>query len=155
MKHSSPVLVAGARAWVGVVSQAHVARGVSGGFAQACHGKRAALERMRADDWIAYYSPSTDFRAGSALRAFTAIGRVLGDDAYAFDMGDGFVPFRKDVDYARGTHSAEIRPLLPRLHFVQQHPNWGMLARRGHFEIDTHDLLLIAQAMGCQLRLAA
>jgi len=66
----------------------------------------------------------------------------------------GAVPFRKDMDDAPDTHAAAIRPLLPELHFVQQHPSWGMLARRGHFEVDSHDLLLSARAMGCKLRLA-
>ena len=35
------------RAWVGVVSRAHVLRGVEGGFAQLCHGKHAPLSRDR------------------------------------------------------------------------------------------------------------
>ena len=147
----TPVLGQGARAWVGVVSRAHVARGVAGGFAQVCHGKRAPLERMRSGDWIAYYSPTSEFRGGNALRAFTAIGRVLSEEAFPFDMGDGFVPFRKHVAYAPAANAAEIRPLLPQLHFVRRNPNWGMLARRGHFEIDAHDLGVIAQAMGCKL----
>jgi len=144
----------GARAWVAVVSRAHVERGAAGGFIQVCHGKRAPLERMQPGDWIAYYSPTTEFRGGEPLRAFTAIGRVLSEATYPFDMGGGFVPFRKDVAYATGTHAAQIHPLLPRLHFAQRTPNWGMLARRGHFEIDPHDLTVIATAMGCALKTA-
>lgn len=151
---NSLTLSKGARAWVAVVSRAHVERGSAGGFAQVCHGKRAPLERMQPDDWIAYYSPTTEFRGGEPLRAFTAIGRVLSEEAYPFDMGGGFVPFRKDVAYAPGTHAAEIHPLLPQLHFAQRTPNWGMLARRGHFEIDAHDLVTIAAAMGCALKTA-
>jgi hypothetical protein len=109
---------------------------------------------MQPGDWIAYYSPTSEFRGGEPLRAFTAIGRVLSETAYRFDMGDGFVPFRKDVAYATTSHAAPIHPLLPRLHFAQRTPNWGMLARRGHFEIDAHDLTVIAQAMGCALKTA-
>jgi hypothetical protein len=77
---------------------------------------------------------------------------VLSGEAYAFDRGGGFIPSRKDVDYLPGTRAERIRQLLPELHLVQQHPRWGLLARRGHFEIDTHDLLLIARAMGYKLR---
>jgi hypothetical protein len=149
------ILSAGTRAWVGVVSRAHVARGVAGGFAQVCHGKRAPLERMRAGDWLVYYSPSTEFRGGEPLRAFTAVGRLLSDSAYAYDMGDGFVPYRKDVAYASPAHAAPLAALRADLHFIQRNPNWGMLARRGHFEIDAHDLELIAAAMACALVLAA
>jgi hypothetical protein len=139
------------RAWVAVVSRAHVQRGVAGGFTQVCHGKRAPLERMRAGDWLVYYSPTTEFRGGEVLRAFTALGRIQSAHSYRLDTGDGFVPHRKHVAYLDGTRGAPIAPLLSRLHFVQQNRNWGMLARRGHFEIDAHDLQLIARAMGCDL----
>lgn len=33
------------KAWIAVVSRAHVMRGVEGGFAQLCHGKRSPLAR--------------------------------------------------------------------------------------------------------------
>jgi hypothetical protein len=149
------ILGAGERAWVGVVSRAHVARGVAGGFAQVCHGKRAPLERMRAGDWLVYYSPSTEFRGGEPLRAFTAIGRLLSESAYTYDRGDGFVPYRKDVAYAAHAQAAPLEALRADLHFIQRNPNWGMLARRGHFEIDAHDLRLIAATMACALVPAA
>jgi hypothetical protein len=136
-----------ARAWVGVVSRAHVQRGVLGGFAQACHGKRAPLDEMRDGDTLVYYSPTTEFRGGDPLRAFTALAVVLGEGSYPFDMGGGFVPFRRNVAYAACLREVPIKELAPRLHFVQNHPSWGMLARRGHFEIDRHDLDLIATAM--------
>jgi len=40
--------------WIGVVSRSHVQVGVSGGFMQLSHGKRAPLQKLRAgDDLIA------------------------------------------------------------------------------------------------------
>ena len=42
------------RAWLGVVSRAHVQRGVREGFAQVCHGKAAPLRRMQAGDYLVY-----------------------------------------------------------------------------------------------------
>jgi len=50
----------GRRFWVGVASRAHIAIGVAGGFAQANHGKKAPLLRMRAGDGVVFYSPKTD-----------------------------------------------------------------------------------------------
>jgi hypothetical protein len=147
---SKQLLLAGpARAWIGVVARSHVELGVAGGFAQVCHGRRAPLERMRAGDYLVYYSATTERRGGEPLQAFTALGRIQDRQAYSFDMGGGFVPFRRDVRYATCTHPAQIAPLLPRLHFVQQQSNWGLLMRRGLFQIDAHDLALIAGAMGC------
>src|SRR5713226_9759858 len=99
--HVYEVVVDTARAWVGVVSRAHVLRGVAGGFAQLGHGKQGPLARMSVGDWLVYYSPKTDFPDGMPLRAFTALGRVVGDRAYAFDMGGGFVPYRRDIAYVK------------------------------------------------------
>ncbi len=141
-----------AKAWVGVVSRAHVRRGVSGGFAQLCHGKRGPLARMQAGDWLVYYSPTTEFGGGIPLRAFTAIGRVAGDRLYTCEMGDGFVPHRRDVVYLPVEREVPVAQIAGALRFVRDNRNWGMLARRGHFEIDLGDLSVIASAMGAPAR---
>jgi hypothetical protein len=141
--------VSAARAWVGVVSENHVQRGVAGGFAQLCHGRSAALSRMNVGDYLVYYSPRTDMRAGAPLlRAFTALGRVTGEDVYRFDMGGGFVPNRHDIRYAEIRRCVPVAELHHELDFIREHSNWGMLARRGHFEINLHDARQVARAMG-------
>jgi hypothetical protein len=137
------------RAWVGIVSRSHVHCGVAGGFAQLNHGKRGPLERMSVGDWLVYYSPRTDFPDGEPLRAFTALGRIVGATAYPFDMGGGFVPYRRDVRYAKGVREVPVSTLASELSFVT--PSWGMLARRGHFEISMADLERIARAMGARI----
>src|SRR5262245_5117377 len=139
------------RAWVGVVSRSHVRRGVAGGFAQLGHGKQSPLARMNVGDWLVYYSPATEFPDGTSLRAFTAIGRIVGERPYRVDMGRGFLPFRRDVVYAAGVREVPIRELASKLAFVSGRPHWGMLARRGHFEIAMADLDTIASAMGARL----
>lgn len=139
------------RAFVGVVSQQHVLRGVAGGFAQLCHGKHAPLARMRVGDWLVYYSPRTELGGGAPLQAFTAIGRIVGAAPYAFDMGGGFVPHRRDVAYEAIQAPAPVRAIGARLRFVREHASWGMLARRGHFEIGLDDLRVIAEALGAAI----
>jgi hypothetical protein len=132
--------------WMGVVSRAHVERGVAGGFAQLCHGKEQPLRRMRAGDWLVYYSPTVEFRPGAArLQAFTALGQVLDDDVYPFDMGNGFVPFRRNVRYDR-VHPLPLAAVASRLHLTAR-PSWGMALRRGHLPLDPHDFALIAASM--------
>jgi hypothetical protein len=135
------------QAWVGVVSRAHVQRGVGGGFAKLCHGREAPLRRMQAGDWLVYYSPTSEFRSGDPIRAFTAIGRVADAQLTRCDMGDGFVPWRRDVHYL-AAESVPIDSLRDQLQFIRDNPNWGWLARRGHFEIGLPDLQVIAKAMG-------
>ena len=136
------------RAWVGVVSRSHVLRGVEGGFAQFCHGKRLPLERMGVGDWLVYYSPKTDLHGGEPLRAFTALGRVHGERTVPFDMGGGFVPYRREVRFERAAREVPLVGLGQGLDFIRNNPHWGMLARRGHFEISLEDLRTIAVAMG-------
>ncbi len=81
---------------------------------------------------------------GEPLRAFTAIGRIVDRDVYSFDMGGGFVPFRRDVQWGKARHVA-LSAISSELEFTQS--NWGLLARRGHFEISLHDFRSIARAM--------
>lgn len=134
-------------AWLGVVSQQHVQRGVAGGFAQVCHGKAQPLRRMHAGDWLVYYSPAVTM-GGAPLRAFTALGQLEDDDVFSFDMGGGFVPFRRRVRYVTA-RSALLEPLKPRLELCAS-ANWGMALRRGHLPLGAADFALITQAMGAR-----
>jgi EVE domain len=135
------------RYWVAVASKDHVARGVEGGFAQVAHGKRVPLERMAAGDLIAYYSGKLRFADKVPCRAFTAIGRVTGDDVYQHDMGNGFLPFRRNIDFF-DAKEAPIEPLIERLSFIKDKRRWGYPLRRGYFEIAKDDFEVIARAMG-------
>jgi len=103
--------------WIGVVSRDHVQRGVRGGFIQLNHGKKSAVQRLRAGDFIAIYSPRTDYPDGEPLQAFTALGRVLTGEVYRVRMTEDFEPYRVDVQFAacrealaRGRH---LRPAAP------------------------------------------
>jgi hypothetical protein len=132
-------------AWLGVVSQAHVKRGVAGGFARVCHGKASPLRRMKRGDWLVYYSPSVEM-GGASLRAFTALGQVQDDQVFAFDMGGGFVPFQRRTRYLR---TAEVRldDVKQKLELCAT-PHWSMTLRRGLLPLSQPDLLTIAEAMG-------
>ena len=138
--------------WLGVVSRAHVQRGVSGGFAQVCHGKAAPLRRMQAGDWLIYYSPTTEM-GGEALRNFTALGAVVDDAVFQHDMGGGFMPFRRRIRYAMA-REISLATLKDQLDLCAQ-PNWGMALRRGHLKLSPRDFATIAGAMGLTLSVAA
>jgi len=126
------------KAWIGVVAREHVLRGVAGGFAQLCHGKQDPLRKMSPGDVLAYYSPTATFRGGQPLRAFTAVGLVLDAHAYQFDMGDGFIPWRRDIRYL-ARNPVLLHDLRDQLEFTRD-PSWGVLARRGHFEVSFGDM---------------
>lgn len=135
------------RMWVGVISRGHVLRGVAGGFTQVCHGKRAPLARMKPGDMFFVYSPSTEMRGGEVLRAFTAVGVIHDDVVFQFDMGGGFVPFRRAVDWRPNVKEVRLEALRSRLQFVKD-AGWGLKARSGHFEIAPADGAVLLDAMG-------
>lgn len=144
MKQKNPA--GAARYWIGVVSKNHVQRGVAGGFAQLGHGKRAPLARMKAGDWLIYYSPKIAMDGDEPCQAFTAIGQVKTGEIYEGNMGGGFVPNRLDIDYKECV-DAPIQPLIEKLTFIEDPKRWGYKFRFGHFEIDNADFKLIGSAM--------
>lgn len=133
--------------WIAVASADHVAIGRRDGFIQVNHGKSAPLRRMRPGDLLACYSPVQVYRSRLTLRAFTAIGRVRPGDIYQGEMGGGFVPFRRDMDWFDGD-PAPIAPLLDRLDLTAGKRNWGLAFRSGLLAIGAGDMALIAAAMG-------
>ncbi|MEO7888138.1 EVE domain-containing protein [Polaromonas sp.] len=138
--------------WIAVASAEHARRGRDSkpGFMQGCHGKCAPLKRLQPGDRIAYYSPSLAFGGQDKLQKFVSLGVVREGEPYAFDMGGGFVPFRRDVAYVRA-QEAPISPLLDAFDFVEDRQRWGYKFRFGLFEVSEHDILLIARAMRADL----
>jgi hypothetical protein len=133
--------------WIGVASADHVRRGRGSGFMQLCHGKASPLRRLQPGDRIAYYSPTIEFRGKEKCQAFTSFGIVGDAPPYQFDMGEGFCPFRRDVQWLE-THDASIQPLLDELEFSAGKRNWGYQLRFGLFAVSDHDMRRIAEAMG-------
>ena len=135
------------RCWIAVASAEHARRGCEQGFMQVCHGKAGPLKRLRAGDVVAYYAPAETMGGKDGLQSFVSFGEVLAGEPYAFDMGGGFVPFRRNVLY-RPAHPAPIQPLLDGLQFIEDRQRWGYKFRFGLFEIPAADMGLIAGAMG-------
>jgi hypothetical protein len=133
--------------WIAVASAEHVRIGRGQGFMQVCHGKGAPLRRVLPGHKVVYYSPTVVFGARDKLQAFTALGVVKAQEPYQFDMGGGFHPFRRDVEWLEG-RDAPIQPLLPQLEFAAGQKNWGQKFRYGLFSISDHDMGVIASAMG-------
>lgn len=138
------------RYWIGVASRDHVIKGVEEGFCQLCHGKSNPLKRLTPSDWIVYYSPRTGMNNGDTVQAFTAIGQVLEGEAYRFDMGDEFTPYRRDVRFV-AAQEAPIRPLLDHLSFIKNKQSWGYVFRFGLLEIPECDFQRIAAAMQARI----
>src|SRR4051794_15549488 len=99
--------------WIGVVSRSHVQIGVKGGFIQLNHGKKAPLQRLHAGDWLAMYSPRTDYPDGDLLQQFTAIGIVSTGEIYQVEMTPDFKPYRVNVQFLE-CREAPIKPLIER-----------------------------------------
>jgi hypothetical protein len=94
-----------------------------------------------------YYSPTVSLAGKDRLQAFTSIGLVKDDRIYQIDMGGGFHPFRRDVNYV-DANEASIVSLLDTLELSRGEQNWGYPFRLGLVEITACDFALIAAAMG-------
>ena len=144
--------------WIAVASADHARRGrdactdLKNGFMQVCHGKRAPLVRVQPGDRVAYYAPTLTMGSKDKLQSFISIGMVQPAEPYSFDMGGGFVPFRRDVKYVIAME-APIAPLLDDFEFVENRQRWGYKFRFGLFKISDHDMRLIANAMQAPLKL--
>lgn len=133
--------------WIAVASAEHVQRGLKAGFMQVCHGKSAPLQRIKPGDRVVYYSPTFEFGSKIKLQEFTAFGFAKNREPYQFDMGGGFCPFRRDVQWLPA-QAVAILPLLPKLEFSSGVNNWGYQFRFGLFSVSEHDMQTIAAAMG-------
>lgn len=134
------------RYWIIVASRDHVLNGVAGGFAQACHGKASPLNRMSAGDGVIYYSSKEHFGQAGPCQRFTAIGCVKDEPIYTHDMGDGFVPTRRDVTFEPCAETP-IQPLIDQLAFIKDKQHWGAPFRFGFLEVPESDFELIAAKM--------
>ena len=119
---------------------------------QVGHGKLAPLKRIKADDRVAYYSPTVVYGVKDELQSFVSIGIVQLGEPYAFDMGNGFVPYRRDVVYLPAQETA-IEPLLDDFEFIENRQRWGYKFRFGWFDVSDNDMRLIARAMGADLKI--
>jgi len=129
-----------------VASKDHLQRGLTGGFIQANHGKAAPLQRIYTGDWVIFYSPKLEYDKSERLQCFTAIVKVVEDEVYQHDMGGGFVPFRRKVQFLP-SNDVSILPLINDLTFIKDKTHWGGPFRFGTLQIPEEDFQLIAEKM--------
>ncbi len=101
---------------------------------------------MAVGDWLIYYSPKELFEATLPCQKFTAIGKVVGEDIYPFEMFLGFIPYRRDINFLKAI-DVPIRPLLEQLSFIKDKSRWGYAFRFGHLEISKTDFDIISNSM--------
>jgi hypothetical protein len=133
--------------WIGVVSKAQALAMVAGGFAEVNRGKAGPLERMRAGDGFALYSPRFADPDGERVQAFTAIGCVGAGSIEQATTRDRVVAFRRAVRYWPAS-DAPIKPLIEPLSFIRSKAHWGAPFRFGFIRVSESDFALIATPMG-------
>ena len=132
--------------WVGVASKEHVENGVKWSICQFCHGKLAPAKRLKKGDFVIYYSPRVSMESNELCQKFTSLGKVTDDAPYLFDMGNGFTPYRRNVQYFEAS-PVDIKPLVPILPFIKNKTSWGYVFRYGFLEIDEESFRIIAYEM--------
>jgi len=132
--------------WVIVASKDHVKKGLTEGFAQACHGKSSPLKRMKPHDFVIYYSGKQTMGKLDKCQEFTAIGQVKDEEVYQFQMTVDFCPSRRNITFFEHK-DISILPLINELQFIQNKASWGYPFRFGILEINQHDFDLISSQM--------
>jgi len=132
--------------WIITASKEHVKKGVEGGFAQACHGKATPLKKMKKGDYVIYYSSKQYFDKKDKCQEFTAIGQVMSNHIYQFEMTPEFCPSRIDIDFLK-SQDISIRPLIKDLDFIPNKQKWGYPFRWGTLQINKHDFQIISNLM--------
>jgi predicted RNA-binding protein len=132
--------------WIVVASKDHVKIGITAGIAQACHGKSSPLKRMKKGDFIVYYSGKKTMGKPDKCQEFTALGKVMDDEVYPFNVSEDYCPSRRNIEFSR-CGDAAIFPLINDLDFIQNKKKWGYPFRFGIFEINQHDFDLISLQM--------
>lgn len=136
-------------------SRDHVLKGVEGGFAQSGHGKRDNISKLSKGDWIIYYSAKEKIDNKTPYQKFTAIGQITDDEPYQPDNETitnpnmnmhSIRPYRRNVNFSKA-HNADIRPLIPKLHFIKNKNRWGFYLISGFRELSKEDFTLIQTAM--------
>ena len=132
--------------WIIVVSKDHVKNGISNGISQACHGKSSPLRRMRKGNFVIYYSGKEAMGKPDKCQEFTALGKVIDDEIYQFQVSPEFCPSRRNIEFSE-CEAASILPLIDNLDFIHNKKSWGYPFRPGFFEINKHDFDLISTQM--------
>lgn len=131
--------------WMAVISRAHARIAADAGFLQVCHGKAGPLRQTRAGDEVFIYCPRSEMKAGEILKTVEFHCVFNSDEVYQVEQFPGFSPYRKDVTFNRQLQPVVLKAVEGLALTANTH--WGMLARRGFFEIDVQDALLLRTAM--------
>lgn len=132
--------------WLVTASKDHVKNGIAQGIAQTCHGKAAPLKRMRKDDYVIYYSGLQTMGKPEKCQQFTALGKVLDDEIYQYQVSQDFCPSRRNINFL-DCNDISILPMINNLQFIQDKQRWGYPFRFGILEINKHDFDLISSQM--------
>ena len=135
--------------WVVVASLDHIEAAIAGGFIQAGHGKKSAVERFSSGDRIICYASKKQFGLPEPCQEIITIGTVQEGEIYQAGLMDNAddTPYRRDVEYDKSLNRVKIRPLIDKLAFIKNPRHWGYPFRAGVFSIMDSDFEIIRTAM--------
>jgi len=101
---------------------------------------------MKKEDFVIYYSGKQTLGKEDKCQEFTALGKVMDDEVYQFQVTEDFCPSRRNIEFLP-SKEVSILPLINDLDFIQNKKSWGYPFRFGFFEINQHDFDLISSKM--------
>ena len=101
---------------------------------------------MEKGDYIIYYSGRQTLDKPDKCQEFTALGKVIDNEIYQYQVSKDFCPSRRNIEYL-SCKDTSILPLIDDLYFIQNKKKWGYPFCFGFFEINKHDFDLISTQM--------
>ncbi|UNE54621.1 EVE domain-containing protein [Bartonella machadoae] len=132
--------------WIAVISRTHARLAAEFGFLQVCHGKASPLQKTSKGDEVFIYCPRNEMGTGQILQTIEFQCVFKDNHIYQVEQAPHFIPFRKDVIFNKQAQPVVLKE-IEGLKLLKK-PHWGMLARRGFFEITAYDANKIREAMG-------
>ncbi|EJF98912.1 hypothetical protein MEI_00079 [Bartonella vinsonii subsp. arupensis Pm136co] len=132
--------------WIAIISRDHARLAAKLGFLQVCHGKAGPLQKTSKGDEVFIYCPRSEMGTGKILQTIEFQCVFKDNNIYQVEQTPNFTPFRKDVLLNKQAKPVVLKEIQG-LEFLSN-PRWGMLAKRGFFEITAYDATRIRKAMG-------
>ena len=101
---------------------------------------------MKKGDFVIFYSGKQTLGKPEKCQEFTALGKIIDDEVYNFQVSEDFCPSRRNIEFSQ-CKDTSIIPLINDLDFIQNKKSWGYPFRFGFFEINKHDFDIISTQM--------
>jgi hypothetical protein len=129
----------GQKFWLIVASKDHIEKGVSGGFAQACHGKMKPISKPQKGDGVLFYATREKYNENTnRIKRITAVGFFEDEKVDVHEIEDKLF-YKRKVNFEIPIREINLKDYLKDIGFIENKEKWGMYLRSSMREIPKKD----------------